>query len=70
MTRRLRLLLAALAALLLATPALAQPGARVALVVGAGAYRAIPPLANPPNDAVGDAHHHAHVVLDQQDGAA
>ncbi|MBP0465654.1 caspase family protein [Roseomonas sp. PWR1] len=51
MTRRLRLLLAALAALMLATPALAQPGARVALVVGAGAYRAIPPLANPPNDA-------------------
>lgn len=51
MTRRLRLLLAALAALLLATPAMAQPGARVALVVGVGAYRAIPPLANPPNDA-------------------
>ncbi len=51
MIPRLRLLLAVLAALLLATPALAQPGARVALVVGVGAYRAIPPLANPPNDA-------------------
>jgi hypothetical protein len=51
MTRRFRLLLAALAALLLSTPALAQPGARVALVMGVGAYRAIPPLANPPNDA-------------------
>nr|WP_277613544.1 caspase family protein [Neoroseomonas marina] len=48
----LRHLIVALAALLvLAAPAVAQPGARVALVMGVGAYRAIPPLANPPNDA-------------------
>lgn len=32
-------------------PAQAQPGARVALVVGVGAYRGSPPLAPPPNDA-------------------
>jgi len=52
---RLHALLVAFAALLLAPPpAAAQPGApqgaRVALVLGVGAYRAIPPLANPPND--------------------
>ncbi|CAH0310595.1 caspase family protein [Roseomonas sp. CECT 9278] len=49
---RLRALLVAFAMLLLAVPAaVAQPGARVALVMGVGSYRAIPALANPPNDA-------------------
>ena len=49
---RLRALVVAFAVLLLAAlPAAAQPGARVALVMGVGAYRAIPALANPPNDA-------------------
>jgi hypothetical protein len=51
MIRGLHTLLIALALLLPALPAAAQPGARVALVMGVGAYRAIPPLANPPNDA-------------------
>ena len=52
MGRRACLLLVAFAALLaLAAPAAAQPGMRVALVMGVGAYRAIPPLANPTNDA-------------------
>jgi uncharacterized caspase-like protein len=51
MTRGLRTLFAAVALLLLALPAAAQPGSRVALVMGVGAYRAIPPLANPTNDA-------------------
>ena len=50
--RWVRALLVAFAVLLpAALPAAAQPGARVALVMGVGAYRAIPPLANPPNDA-------------------
>ena len=37
-------------ALVIATPADAQ-GSRVALVVGVGAYRTVPQLANPPRDA-------------------
>ena len=45
----LRWLVAALLQLLLAVPALAQE--RVALVIGNGAYRSAPPLANPANDA-------------------
>uniref|UniRef100_UPI0018DF6DA5 caspase family protein n=1 Tax=Roseomonas rosulenta TaxID=2748667 RepID=UPI0018DF6DA5 len=50
--RWLRAFLVAFAVLLpAALPAAAQPGARVALVMGVGAYSAIPPLANPPNDA-------------------
>ncbi len=49
--RAIALLVALLALLAGASPAAAQPGARVALVMGVGAYRAIPPLANPPNDA-------------------
>ncbi len=49
---RLRALVVAFAVLLLAAPpAAAQQGARVALVMGVGAYQAIPPLANPTNDA-------------------
>jgi uncharacterized caspase-like protein len=49
---RLRALVVAFAVLLLAVPpAAAQQGARVALVMGVGAYQAIPPLANPTNDA-------------------
>jgi hypothetical protein len=49
---RLRALLVAFAVLLLAVPpAAAQQGARVALVMGVSAYQAIPPLANPTNDA-------------------
>jgi hypothetical protein len=52
MRDRLRILVAAaVLSLLAALPAAAQPGARVALVMGVGAYRAIPALANPPNDA-------------------
>ncbi|BDG72066.1 caspase family protein [Roseomonas fluvialis] len=51
MIRGLRTLIVAFALLLPALPAAAQPGARVALVMGVGAYRAIPPLANPANDA-------------------
>lgn len=52
MSPRVQALFAAIALLLLAAwPAAAQPGARVALVMGVGAYRAIPPLANPTNDA-------------------
>lgn len=47
--RPLRWLVAALLQLLLAVPALAQE--RVALVIGNGAYRSAPPLANPANDA-------------------
>jgi len=52
MPRSLALLLVACALLAaLGAPAAAQPGARVALVMGVGAYTAIPSLANPPNDA-------------------
>lgn len=52
MGRSMRHIIAGLALLLaLAAPAAAQPGARVALVMGVGAYTAIPPLANPANDA-------------------
>ncbi len=56
MPPRVLALFAAIALIVLpALPAAAQPGAppgaRVALVMGVGAYRAIPPLANPTNDA-------------------
>lgn len=46
---RWRMLLVALLSLLAALPAAAQP--RVALIVGVAAYQAVPPLANPANDA-------------------
>ena len=40
-----------LAAWMIATPANAQPGTRVALVIGNAAYRQVPALDNPGNDA-------------------
>jgi len=48
---RLVVLLFACAALLAGGTAASAQGSRVALVVGAGAYRAVPPLPNPPSDA-------------------
>lgn len=46
-----RLLLLVFGLLLTASAALAQQERRVALIVGVGAYRNVPALANPPNDA-------------------
>ncbi len=47
----MRLVILLFAALVVAASTAAAQGSRVALVVGAGAYRAVPTLPNPPGDA-------------------